>query len=432
VAEKLSRKKVTILLVLLGLLLAFNVFAFSYRFFHEESLILEWRKGPLIHRSFPYSTTNAAIIFWPVAAGMADALALVALFWFVYRRRFAASTRRNMLDMGVSTAALLLTLAGGEVTTRVTIHTHYFNQYRPDPDLNWFNRPLLRDHVDETDRMPKSTNSLGFRGAPEVPAEKQDDEIRIMVVGDSTAFGYGVPDQNTFSQVIEKTLRDKTGKNVTVVNTASPGHTSHQGLRILDRHGELIRPDLLVWSYNNDPCLDVGRDKDRLPDQQTALAIKRQLFKSDLYLIFRRVVLDLMYGWRLEQYQSEMPQEQNGWVKRVPFEDYQEFLEEFHDRLQERGGDVVYLRMPMQRSMVEKRPIYKSSFDDRYRDYLLEFCRQKKGHCIDFEKKFNDIGDIDLFIPGHLFHPSSYGHYLVGTGVADYIIEQGLLSGSGQ
>lgn len=428
--ERVSRKKVAVLLVLLGLVLLFNAFAFTHRFFHEESLVLEWRKGPLIHRSFPYSTTNAALIFWPVTAVATDVLALVALVWFVYRRRFKASLKRNLLDMAVSTGALLLIVGGAEAATRIIIHKYYYNQYRPDPDLNWFNRPNLRDHVDETDRMPKSTNSLGFRGTDEVPEDKDFDEFRIMVVGDSTAFGYGVPDHNTFSHVLEATLREETGRKIRVINTASPGHTSHQGLRILDRYEELIQPDLLIWSYNNDPCLDVGRDKERLPDDQTALALKRLMFKSDLYLLFRRVVLDLMYGWKLEQYQSEMPQEQTGWVKRVPFTDYQEYLMEFHERLRARDGEVIYLRMPMQRQMVEKMPIYKSSFDDKYRDYLLEFCRTNGFHCIDFEQRFNEIGDIDLFIPGHLFHPGSYGHTVVGRGVGEYLIEQGLFDES--
>jgi hypothetical protein len=62
------------------------------------------------------------------------------------------------------------------------------------------------------------TNSLGLRGA-EIPASKSAGRERILVLGDSYAFGYGVGDEDTFAAVLERELNaEPGGRRVVVAN----------------------------------------------------------------------------------------------------------------------------------------------------------------------------------------------------------------------
>jgi len=65
-------------------------------------------------------------------------------------------------------------------------------------------------------------NIWGYRGP--VVGRKLGDEIRIVVVGGSTAFGYGLPLDESFPYNLERRLNDRApdGRKVSVVNLAAP------------------------------------------------------------------------------------------------------------------------------------------------------------------------------------------------------------------
>ena len=52
-----------------------------------------------------------------------------------------------------------------------------------------------------------STNSYGFRGK-EISQEKPRDVYRILLLGDSMTFGWGVEDDQTFSYIAEEKLNE--------------------------------------------------------------------------------------------------------------------------------------------------------------------------------------------------------------------------------
>ena len=65
-------------------------------------------------------------------------------------------------------------------------------------------------------------NIWGYRGP--VVGRKQRNEIRIVVVGGSTAFGYGLPSDESFSYYLERQLNDRPagGRKFSVVNLGAP------------------------------------------------------------------------------------------------------------------------------------------------------------------------------------------------------------------
>ena len=410
------------LLLLAGL----NLLALAPLVSHGHDLILEWRKGPLVYEMCPYSSVRAPKLFWPAVAGMTDLYILLAVLWTARLRRRVGARHPDLAAAVFATLSMAVVLATGEAAVRLVIRKFMFLQYRPHADLYWYNRPMLRDHVDVTDEVPKSTNSKGFRGTWDVGA-KEPREVRVFVVGDSSTFGLGVPDDATYSHVLERELAAATGRPVHVINSGCPGHTSLQGLFLLRHAGLAAQPDVVIWAYNNDPCLDMALEKDRIPGDPRVLAAQRLLFRSDLGILFHRVALDAIHRWNADEVRNTFRQEQEGWVRRIPFDDFQAYLAEFERLARSAGSRILFVRMPLNRPMCEQKPIYRTSFDDTYREYVLEFCRREGLPSCDFEAEFNRRADASLFLPGHLFHPSPAGHRIIGGGLARAIVDGGLL-----
>jgi hypothetical protein len=83
-------------------------------------------------------------------------------------------------------------------------------------------------------------NALGYRGrAWRVP--KRSGQTRVVVLGDSIAFGYGVADEQAFPQVL-----DGRDNGLEVVNLGVEGYGPGQELLVLRREGLSAAPDVVV------------------------------------------------------------------------------------------------------------------------------------------------------------------------------------------
>jgi lysophospholipase L1-like esterase len=421
------RKRTLYALIALTLLGLFNAWAVSRIWYHEPDLLFTWRKGPLIKAESPYSSYHAARYLWPAVAGALDIYLLALVGWFAAQRRLARDTARRLAPLA-ATAALLLGLTAGELGIRAAVNHFQLTQYHPDPELFWYNRPNLRDHADATDPAPRSTNRHGFRGTDDLLEPKAEDELRIFIVGDSSTFGLGVEDHEAYCFVLQRELEEATGKRVRIINTASPGHTSYQGWILWQRWADRFEPDILLWAYNNDSCLDMVEESTRLARRSALVAIERLLFRSDLYLMARQVVLDNLRAADKEAFRETYPSEQEGWVKRIPYDAYRDYLADFECSALERHAHTIFVRMPLNSATLSTHPIYTTSYDEAYRDYLSEeFCQQGGRHCADFERDFLGRGLQGLFLPEHLFHPSPKGHAIIGESLARLILDHGLL-----
>ncbi|MFQ5693432.1 MAG: SGNH/GDSL hydrolase family protein, partial [Nitrospinota bacterium] len=92
------------------------------------------------------------------------------------------------------------------------------------------------------------TNSYGFRG----PEPRPDASVRVLILGDSFAFGQGVDKGKTLSSLIRAHFRGK-GLDVDVLNTAVPGYSLMNEKRILERTLPTYRPHIVfAFFYWND------------------------------------------------------------------------------------------------------------------------------------------------------------------------------------
>ena len=91
-------------------------------------------------------------------------------------------------------------------------------------------------------------NRLGFRGR-ELPPREDGDATRVVVLGDSIAFGYGVADEQTFAHILD--TRDN---GIAATNLGVQGFGPGQELLVLQREALRADPDVVVLAvcFRND------------------------------------------------------------------------------------------------------------------------------------------------------------------------------------
>jgi hypothetical protein len=97
-------------------------------------------------------------------------------------------------------------------------------------------------------------NSRGMRN-PEVSMKRPDGTFRILVVGDSVPFGWGVGDEEAFPRLLERMLNKHggEGEKYEVINSAVPGWGIYDEYRFLMREGFGYEPNLILMMFiNND------------------------------------------------------------------------------------------------------------------------------------------------------------------------------------
>lgn len=117
--------------------------------------------------------------------------------------------------------------------------------HRIDSLLFYSLRPNLRTRWQAA---PVSTNSLGLRG-PEI-RPKQPDEFRILSLGESSTFGAGVADDQTYSTRLGELLQQRDSRHrYRVVNAGVSGYTSFQSWKYLEQRGLELHPDLVLFYH---------------------------------------------------------------------------------------------------------------------------------------------------------------------------------------
>lgn len=130
----------------------------------------------------------------------------------------------------------------------------------------------------------------GFRG--QLPDEREPGEVRVLLLGDSCTFGHGVAQNETLDRLLEKDLRQRTGRKVRVFNGGVPGYSTFQGLDLVRELAARIHPDLLVEAYfYADHSLDRVADHERLPPPPFH-EVRRLLWSSGIYRMLRAKLVE--------------------------------------------------------------------------------------------------------------------------------------------
>jgi|APSaa5957512622_1039677.scaffolds.fasta_scaffold07098_2 lysophospholipase L1-like esterase len=119
-----------------------------------------------------------------------------------------------------------------------------------DPELFWRLAPDKRLPDNAWPFFGIVSNGQSLREDHDIPLAKPDGEIRILFLGDSCTYGYGVAHDRTFAAVAESLLREQgVAGYVECINAGVPGYTLFQGYRYLATQGLRYQPDLVVLNF---------------------------------------------------------------------------------------------------------------------------------------------------------------------------------------
>lgn len=118
--------------------------------------------------------------------------------------------------------------------------------FEADPDLGWRLRPGAHS---EWGGVRVSVNAQGLRG-PAVARPKPPGVERVLFLGDSVTFGYGLADpDDAFPARVAAELARAGGRRVEAVNAGVGGWSPWQEARFLEREGWAYEPDVLVVGF---------------------------------------------------------------------------------------------------------------------------------------------------------------------------------------
>jgi hypothetical protein len=136
--------------------------------------------------------------------------------------------------------------------------------HEPRPDRDWLYgmRPNAEGRLEVSGDITYRINADGFRDLPRAHP-KPDGVFRIVVLGDSVAFGYGVEMRDTFSTQMESRLgtiaRDDAAPEIEVLNLGVSGYNPYTEAALMRDLGERFEPDLVIVQFCindlNDPTL---------------------------------------------------------------------------------------------------------------------------------------------------------------------------------
>jgi hypothetical protein len=149
------------------------------------------------------------------------------------RKSFWKRLLQNLLLSGV---VFLLCFLALELTLRLMGYGN-LEIYQPDAKLYWRLKPN-QDCFTKIDHKPVHINSHGTRG-PEFSDEKPAGAIRILSLGDSRTFGWGLTDEETYSRRLQNLVQKYVGENskVEVINAGVNAWSYSQMLVYFREHG---------------------------------------------------------------------------------------------------------------------------------------------------------------------------------------------------
>jgi lysophospholipase L1-like esterase len=267
-------------------------------------------------------------------------------------------------------------------------------------------------------RVTWEVNEAGFRGRM-IPAQKPAGTIRLLFLGSSITFGWGVAARDAFPEQVRKALEQGfPGTAFEVINAGVPGYSSCQGLRYLEEILPRYRPDVVVAEFGiNDGTLAVGKtDKDQRPTvSEKVLPVLRNSGWSRLILaVFRPAVSGTDIAAKrqtLQQAQKNFYRVgMTGPLTRVAARDFRANLQAMGALCRDYGALFF--------------PAIPALYNEYGQKNVISAVNLLTPETISFQRIVSDASQgpsEGLFLPYDEGHLSVKGHKVVAEGIVDFL-----------
>jgi hypothetical protein len=326
-----------------------------------------------------------------------------------------------------------------------------------------------RDHLTEADYMPAKnkphysgriwdvpfkTNQYGLRDEEDFPVTPAQGEYRIISLGDSIAFGLGIPAQDHYTKILERNLnKADTPSRFRVVNASGPGYSpscyylylKHDGLRLQPRLvivqielcNDITDEALLGWegTRENPGELDrvrggryiIGWDGNLLATYSRGPYFFE---KTYTYTVLLRRVLNLMYRLRptepfatgqgityyslgFDRYLLDPERIESGWTRMFAA------LEKTQALVRSQGAEFLLLIMPTQYMWDPNSGEY-GHFARSLVERAVQEAEKRKLPYLDFTEAMAAGGGASLYFD--FAHPTVEGNQVIGRKLSEELV----------
>lgn len=188
-----------------------------------------------------YSWSYACLL--GLLVGVATTLSLAKSTWLV----------KLYQAIVISGASLLVSICAVELGIRTVdplgisyyeLIGDYSRGKMPDEHLLFRHKPSWETRYGD---VLVTYNERGLRDRPILP--KAEGEYRILALGDSVTFGWGVPQNQIFAFRLEQLLQGRLQRPVRVINSGVGGYNTVQEVTYFKQEGITFQPDLVMLTY---------------------------------------------------------------------------------------------------------------------------------------------------------------------------------------
>lgn len=289
--------------------------------------------------------------------------------------------------------------------------------------------------------LPLVTNELGWR-SESIDSLRQNTK-KILVLGPSSTFGWGVRQEDTYSTQLEALLA--ASGSVRVINAGEIGYSTEQGVRLFSRADVLaIKPDVVVIAYGvND--LDRYRfyfqstkaDVEELSNQRPTVSYKflNFAYSSSFVNLLLKSISWVNLSLIKPDYSSSLTS------LRVGPDDFKKNLIALVGEVQSRNASVILLTTAT--NLTEEKNLENSSLKVDEKQEVERIKRGIEVYNIIVRNVASEkgvlAGDLNEWMKGsergELFvdpiHFSKLGNSLIASGLRDIILQNKLLEKDG-
>ncbi len=301
--------------------------------------------------------------------------------------------------------AIVFALALFEGALRITGQPRYDTCWVSGNDL-WREDPVLGFAYEPgTSVAGGIVNALGTRGP--VPAQRKPAGTkRILYMGDSTAFGFGVPDDEAFWSLATREVAAQHPDEIyEPLVAAAPGFSSYQSRVLLDRFTPYA-PDWVVFyvgAHNDERRRSYYEDAD-IPARaarRTAAWHQVRTLQAGEFL------LDRLGRWMAKRvHRSTM-------FRRVPPERFEENMNAMVAAARAAGAQPLILVPPLSDSLLKRYP-----GTTVYHDILRRIAAEQDVPSVELQSVFADHEQTEVYRSGDDVHPSPVGQRLIARAIA--------------
>jgi len=296
----------------------------------------------------------------------------------------------------------------------------YPEVFKKDPNLFWRLRPSQEISSRFFEGETISVNSHGLRNREIAP---KSDKIRIVALGNSCTFGWGMKENQTYARQLEKLINaDVSLPNVEIINAGIPGYSSLQGQRFFISDIINLQPDIIMLMFGwNDQWAAAENitDRNQQMPSQFIIDLQNTLSRLKIYRLMRKIVL-----WTTEKPLEETLHKDEPITYRVSVNEFYQNEAVICDTAKNQNIRVLLLTSPIPALEKYYPPGRKSPMHDYHEAYNMQsrlLATNTKTPLVDLARIFDEYDDLFDNATIDPIHFNSKGHRVAATAIYEYL-----------